>query len=75
MVKSVIYNVKYTEDVFQFYVWIYVLNYGSRVDGYVRSSNMAMHIYIYTKYSESLIANNSFKKCSFAPKVIPELFF
>ena len=31
--------------------------------------------YMYTKYSEILLANNSFKKCSFAPEIIPELLF
>ena len=30
---------------------------------------------IYTKNSEILFANNSFKKCFFASKVIPELLF
>ena len=29
----------------------------------------------YTKYLETLFANNSVKKCSFAPKIIPVLMF
>ena len=44
----------------------------------LKSTNMEPHVYIYTKYLESLFAINSVKnvkKYTFAPKIIPELMF
>ena len=39
-----------------------------------KSTSMALP-YIYTKYLETLFANNSVKKCSFTPKIILVLMF
>ena len=39
-----------------------------------RSTNMAPP-YIYNKFSKVFFANNFFKKCFSAPKIIPELMF
>ena len=49
-------------------------NYGGHVGGHAEVHHHGA-AYIYTKYSEILFANNSAKKCSFAPKIIPELLF